>query len=95
MNYRHMKKNYFVALTLLVCQIIVAGNPNNPNGFVSPKDVFGTRNFTENKGQYDKALNGNYAIEAVLDNGSEKIYFTNKGLVYELTKRFPVNEEQL
>jgi hypothetical protein len=89
-----MKKNYFVSLTILVSSILMAGNPNNPKGFVSPKDVFGTRNFIENKGQYDKALSGNYTIEAVLDNGAEKIYFTNKGLVYELIKKFPLTEGQ-
>lgn len=71
-----------------------AGNTNKPKPFVSGKDVFGTRNFIENKGQYDKALSGDYKIEAVLDNGQEKIYFTTKGLVYELIKRFRITKEQ-
>jgi gliding motility-associated-like protein len=79
---------------VLVVQISMARNPTDPKKFVSGKDVFGTRNFIENKGQYDKELNGNYKIEAVLDNGAEKIFFTNKGLVYEFTKRSPMTEEQ-
>jgi gliding motility-associated-like protein len=79
---------------VLVVQISMARNPTDPKKFVSGKDVFGTRNFIENKGQYDKELNGNYKIEAVLDNGAEKIFFTNKGLVYEFTKRIPMTEEQ-
>jgi hypothetical protein len=89
-----MKKNLYTLLILFGIQVLTASNPNNPIGFVSPKDVFGTRNFIENKGQYDKALNGNYTIEAVLDNGAEKIYFTTEGLVYELVKKFPLTEKQ-
>ena len=88
-------KNPLLALLLLITfNLLNAGNPSDPKKFVSKKDVFGTRNFIENKGQYDNALTGDYTIEAVLDNGQEKIYFTNKGLVYELIKRFPMTEEQ-
>jgi gliding motility-associated-like protein len=89
-----MKKSMFIGMLFLAVIHLTAGNPNDPKTFVSGKDVFGTRNFIENKGQYDKNLNGAYQIEAVLDNGQEKIYFTDKGLVYELVKRFPITEEQ-
>jgi hypothetical protein len=90
----NMKKIVLTNLFLLAVQLLTARNPTDPKKFVSGKDVFGTRNFIENKGQFDKDLNGDYKIEAVLDNGKEKIYFTNKGLVYELIKRFPITEEQ-
>ena len=90
-----MKKIIPAILFVLLVQLLNAGNPTDSKNFTSKKDVFGIRNFIENKGQFDNDLNGNYKIEALLDNGAEKIYFTNKGLVYELTKRFPVTEEQL
>jgi gliding motility-associated-like protein len=89
-----MKKIAFIHLFLFLVNAITGGNPSNPKKFVSGKDVFGTRNFIENKGQFDKDLMGDYTIEALLDNGQEKIFFTNKGLVYELVKRYPLTEEQ-
>jgi hypothetical protein len=89
-----VNKRVFVGVLILAATYLNAINTNNPKNFVSGKDVFGTRNFVENKGQYDKALTSEYNIQAVLDNGSEKIYFTDKGLVYELIKRFPMTEEQ-
>ena len=89
-----MKKIIPAILFVLLVQLLNAGNPTDSKNFTSKKDVFGIRNFIENKGQFDNDLNGNYKIEALLDNGAEKIYFTNKGLVYELVKRFPLTEEQ-
>jgi len=64
-----------------------------PNAFVKSKDVFGGRAFIENKGQFpDK---NNSRVLYAIDNGLEKIYFTEKGLVYELTKIFPITERQM
>jgi gliding motility-associated-like protein len=89
-----MKKNIYLFFLLIIFQTLDAQNSTDPKKFVSCKDVFGTRNFIENKGQFDGDLTGDFKIEAVLNHGLEKIYFTNKGLVYELIKRFPVTEEQ-
>ncbi|MFO0355716.1 MAG: hypothetical protein ACK50A_02090, partial [Sphingobacteriaceae bacterium] len=56
------------------------------------KDVFGTRTFIENKGQFDKLYITNEPIKYGIDNGNEQIYFTPKGLVYVLVKRHQTNE---
>ncbi|WP_317897424.1 DUF7948 domain-containing protein [Aurantibacillus circumpalustris] len=61
--------------------------------FVQSKDLFGTRGFVENKGQF-KDINGQ-AVLFALEYGSEKIYFTSQGLIYKLAKEFPITEEQL
>ncbi len=64
-----------------------------PTSFVNANDPFGARVFIENKGQFSDKNNSKvlYAI----DNGFEKIYFTQKGLVYELRQVTKLNERQL
>jgi gliding motility-associated-like protein len=51
-------------------------------GFVTSSDLFGGRCFVENKGQY-RDVEGEKVLFA-LDNGMEKIFFTGKGLFYEM-----------
>lgn len=70
---------------LIVFQTI---NAKTYNG----KDVFGTRTFIENKGQFDKLFVTNDPIKYGIDNGNEQVYFTPKGLVYVLVKRYQNNE---
>ena len=66
--------------------------PINSN-FVASGDVFGTRVFIENRGQF-KILATGEKIDYVYQHGGEKIYFTTKGLVYELNKESPGTEEE-
>jgi gliding motility-associated-like protein len=75
---------------------VIYNNPAekaNPN-FVASGDIFGTRVFVENKGQFDqKAVTGDKILYA-FDHGQEKVYFTTKGLIYEMIKSFPLTEKQ-
>ena len=57
-------------------------------------DVFGTRVFIENKGQFDHILKNNDKVEYALENGLEKIYFTKSGPVYRITEYEAFTEEQ-
>jgi gliding motility-associated-like protein len=77
--------------TLTASSAPVSKAYTKPSSFIN-KDPFGGRAFIENKGQY-KDIDGN-KVEFAIDNGLEKIYFTNKGLVYELTKVYPITERQ-
>ena len=61
--------------------------------FTESGDIFGTRVFVENKGQFDGRINGEEKIFYALDNGLEQIYFTKKGLVYKQIKMPELNEE--
>lgn len=88
-----MKKN------LLYLMLFAIGIPKALFGgpgptFISSTDPFGTRVFVENRGQYDNALPSKDKVHFVLENGLEKIYFTDKGLVYVLSKIFPLTERQ-
>lgn len=60
--------------------------------FVTGTDVFGTRVFVENKGQF-KPYNGEQ-IQFAYQTGSENISFTKSGLIYRLVKKFPMSHEQ-
>ncbi len=63
--------------------------------FISTGDIFGTRVFIENKGQFDqKAVTGDKILYA-FDHGQEKVYFTTKGLIYEMIKSFPLSEREM
>ncbi len=57
-------------------------------------DIFGARGFIENKGQFNSAATTESKINYALENGEERIYFTNKGLVYKFVKDFPMTESQ-
>jgi gliding motility-associated-like protein len=63
--------------------------------FVGQKDIFGTRAFIENKGQFDKAHISDEKIRFALENGDEHIYFTPKGLHYVLVKEHRISEEEI
>ncbi len=90
-----MKKNLFIYLLIFGSHFLKSGNGNSLPKILNDKDVFGTRVFIENKGQYDKQIPSPDKVHFVLDNGLEKIYFTDKGLVYQLTKVVPLTERQL
>ncbi len=66
---------------------------NNP--FTKGNDVFGSRVFIENKGQFNHEAKTSEPIMYALDNGDEKIYFTAKGLIYKLIKYAEVTEKQM
>lgn len=65
-----------------------------PHPFVHNKDIFGTRVFIENKGQFDKSIDGDQKILYAYENGEERIYFTPSGLVHKFIKTYPLTEEQ-
>lgn len=89
-----MKNNALVVLYSLLTSFFFAQNEPISPGFIGSKDLFGSRAFIENKGQFDRDLPGENTIKAVLNNGPEKIYFTDKGLVYKLVRRQRLTEEQ-
>jgi len=63
--------------------------------FVASGDIFGTRVFVENKGQFDDKTNSDQKIYYALDNGLEQIYFTKSGLIYKQSKSAVLDEEYL
>lgn len=61
--------------------------------FSKNADIFGTRFFCENKGQFPDKME--QTVLYALDNGLEKIYFTPTGLVYEITELKKLEERDL
>ena len=65
-------------------------------GFVAGGDIFGTRNFIENKGQFQNPTDEEDAVLFMYDHGGEKIYFTKKGVIYHIddlsAKRHPLRQ---
>lgn len=64
-------------------------------GFIVSGDIFGTRSFIENKGQFQLSSITRDSILFVYEHAGEKIYFTNKGLIYEFVKTYPLSEREL
>jgi len=67
----------------------------NTFSFRNNGDIFGSRGFIENKGQFNAAIGRPDAkILFAYEHIGEKIYFTDKGLVYKFTKEFPLDHEE-
>jgi hypothetical protein len=66
-------------------------NAFNPGG----KDIFGTRVFVQNNGQFLNPIDAKESIKYGFENGSEKIYFTTKGLIYQFVKGYPLSERAI
>jgi hypothetical protein len=62
--------------------------------FTSSKDVFGTRNFIENKGQFNSEIKNGGDIKFAYQSGREKIYFTTHGLIYKIEEQIVLSEKQ-
>jgi gliding motility-associated-like protein len=73
--------------------ILLAQKTNVPN-FIKDKNVLGTRVFIENNGQYNNPLDVNEKVLFVYDHLGEKIFFTQKGLIYEMRDKFSLTEEE-
>ncbi|MEI6020839.1 MAG: hypothetical protein WCR21_06895, partial [Bacteroidota bacterium] len=61
---------------------------------LSSGDIFGTRNFIENKGQFKNPIHASNPVHFTYEHGNEKIFFTSTGLVYEQTERIDLKEEE-
>ena len=84
---------YFIYF-ITILSLNFPGRANPFQKFINDKDIFGTRVFVENKGQFDKIINTDEQVLYGYENGNERIYFTAKGLVYKMIKTFPLTEEQ-
>lgn len=89
-------------LILLNFTVSLFGGTDPPAGikltgknFTASGDIFGTRVFVENKGQFDKKAPEGVKILYALDHGQERIYFTSVGLIYEMVKTFPLSERKM
>ncbi|HQQ94596.1 MAG TPA: gliding motility-associated C-terminal domain-containing protein [Bacteroidia bacterium] len=63
--------------------------------FAKGGDIFGIRVFIENRGQYRIDHISPEPALYVLDDGIEKIYFTRKGLIYEMYDLTPLTEHEI
>jgi gliding motility-associated-like protein len=63
--------------------------------FVTKKDVFGNRNFVENKGQFNGETTKGGQVLFGYQNEGENIYFTNSGLIYKFIKRAQLSPEKM
>lgn len=79
----------------LFSQLVAQSNRRHMAGtFAHDGDIFGTRVFVENKGQFDQVMPGE-TIHFAVDNGIEKIYFTGTGLIYEHLRFAPFTKREL
>lgn len=86
----------FVLLAFLcgTCMRLFAQNTANTMHF-SGGDVFGTRAFIENKGQFSTKVNSSPDIIYGYEHNLEHIYFSKSGYSYDLIKPYQFNERDL
>lgn len=82
-------------LLLASCLSPLFAQQNTAKGFMVTQDIFGCRVFIENHGQFDHESQNGEKIKYALDNGLEKIFFTEQGLIYKLSKSAPLRERDL
>lgn len=89
-------KNLHIILLLFITQtLLIANTGNGSEDSLLNNDVFGCRFFVENTGQYNIKETFSRKVFYALDNGLEKIYFTNVGPVYVLQKQIKLKEHAL
>jgi gliding motility-associated-like protein len=76
----------------LLCTYLAQSQSSHVPSFVSSTDVFGTRSFIENKGQF--TLPSGEKILYAYESGAEKVFFTEQGPIYQLEKMEPLKEWQ-
>jgi len=75
---------------ILCCQSTFA---QRSKPFVSNGDIFGTRVFIENRGQFDNQAIGEQILFA-LENDQEHVYFTSQGVYHKQVKHHALKEWQ-
>jgi gliding motility-associated-like protein len=97
MFYMSKLKKYL--LFLFGCLLIYASNAqinssisSSPRKFIAKGDIFGTRVFIKNIGQFDNVLPDNTKVIYAYVSGSEKVFFTNKGVIYLFEDRPKLSE---
>lgn len=83
----------YAFIYLIFCSLNLL-TQNSRKGFVSTEDLFGTRTFIENNGQFNNDISEKDKVLYVYNNGEEKIYFTNQGLIYKMIKTVHLTERQ-
>src|ERR1041384_8208500 len=83
---------FFLLYVLLFGAINGQTAYNGRASFITEKDIFGTRNFIENKGQFVHPLNPSVKVYFVYQHLDEKIFITENGLLYEITEHLSEKE---
>ena len=89
------KIEYFFLSYFLFIGLIFQSQSAIHKVFNASGDVYGTRVFQENKGQWNDKPSKGYKVLYGMENGNELVYFTSHGLIYEhVIPREPISEEQ-
>ena len=89
-----MSKHYFTSALVLCLSVLTLAQKTTNNNFVRSEDILGTRVFIENKGQFENPLDKSEKVLFKYDHRDERIYFTTKGLIYEMVDKFSISEEE-
>ena len=90
---KNPKKNLILALCAactfsISAQSLSVQNSNTGSKlFSADKDIFGTRTFIENTGQFENPVDRTDKVHFVYQQGGEKIFFTSGGLIYDIAER--------
>jgi gliding motility-associated-like protein len=89
----HLLPKYALALFIFSGSLNAQERNKLSRDFTSSSDIFGTRNFVENKGQFQNPINPEEKILFAYQHGGEIMYFTGKSVIYELYEPVPIWKE--
>lgn len=80
---------------LVIFSFVASSQKSVVAPFLRTGDVFGTRAFIENKGQFDGLTDTDEKVLYAYQNGEEQLFFTSKGLIYKFTKARKFSEKEV
>jgi gliding motility-associated-like protein len=92
LNYGRTHRNIFLFCVLLICFApggVFGQTAAKHTAFQASGDIFGTRGFIENKGQFDNVFTDGTKVLFLYEHAGEKVYLTSRGLVYDLRRDSP------
>ena len=87
-------KHFFTTVLLIGLNLSFYSQQESKNQFVRSEDILGTRVFIENKGQFENPLDKSEKVLFMYDHRDERVYFTEKGLIYEMVDKYSMTEEE-
>jgi gliding motility-associated-like protein len=87
-------KGFIFGQSSVASTSFIAGKSGGKS-FVSKGDIFGTRVFVENRGQFDAKSNEGEKILFAFEHGQERVYFTKTGLIHEMRESIPLKEWEM
>jgi gliding motility-associated-like protein len=93
-NFSFLRRGFSILLLLLCLTVYGQKSVREPQVYTVSGDIFGTRNFIENKGQFKNPVNASEPVLFYYEHRGECIYFTKHGLIHQFASEKELSERE-